>query len=67
MTIQMKAFLMTLATAVGVGFLVFFGKQMMTVFGKELVLFVLLVAVTIYLFYMLYQLFLFNLKTARNK
>jgi len=67
MTIQMKAFLMTLATAVGVGFLVFFGKQMMTVFGKELVLFVLLVAITIYLFYMLYQLFLFNLKTARNK
>jgi hypothetical protein len=63
----MKAFLMTLATAVGVGFLVFFGKQMMTVFGKELVLFVLLVAITIYLFYMLYQLFLFNLKTARNK
>jgi hypothetical protein len=62
MTIQMKAFLMTLAAAVGVGFLAFFGKQMMTVFGKELVLFVLLVAVTIYLFYMLYQLFLFNLE-----
>jgi hypothetical protein len=40
---------------------------MMTVFGNELVLFVLLVAVTIYLFYMLYQLFLFNLKTEQNK
>lgn len=67
MTIQMKAFLMTLATAVGVGFAIFFVKQMMVVFGKDLVLLVLTTIAVLYLFYMIYQLFLMNIKLGQNK
>lgn len=67
MTIQMKAFLMTLASAVGVGFAIFFVKQMMVVFGKDLVLLVLTTIAVLYLFYMIYQLFLMNIKLGQNK